>query len=84
MNKKQSIQIIKSGRFFSCEFTKKDGSVRRMHGRSGVTKGLKENAKPRAYDPQELGYLCVWDMSKKNYRLINLQTLTKVNNLIVK
>jgi len=84
MNKKQSIQIIKSGKFFSCEFIKKDGSVRHLRGRSGVTKGLKPNAGPRPYDASKLGYLCVWDLDAKNYRLINLQTLTKVNQIKVK
>lgn len=84
MNKKQAIQIIKSGLFFSAEFIKKDGSVRKINARSGVKKHLRPDAKPRTYNPGELGYANVWDRQIKDYRLINLQTLTKVNNKLIK
>jgi hypothetical protein len=84
MNKKQAIAIIKSGRFFSCEFTKKDGSVRYLLGRSGVKKYLRPNAKPKSYNPQELGYLPVYDLQEKDYRLVNLQTLISVNHKPIK
>jgi hypothetical protein len=84
MNKKQAIEIIKSGLFFSAEFIKKDGSVRTINARSGVKKHLKPNAKEPSYDPNELGYKKVWDRQIKDYRLINLQTLTKVNNKTIK
>lgn len=84
MNKKQAIAIIKSNKFFSAEFIKSDGTIRYIRARAGVKKGLKTNAKPRSYDPSELGYATVWDLQEKNYRLINLQTITKVNQQIVK
>jgi hypothetical protein len=84
MNKKQAIEIIKSGLFFSAEFIKKDGSVRKVRARSGVKKYLKPNAKPRTYNPSELGYITIFDLDKEDYRLINLQTLTKVNRKEVK
>lgn len=84
MNKKQAIQIIKSGLFFSAEFIKKDGSVRTIRARSGVKKYLRPNAKPCTYNPGELGYARVWDIEIKDYRLINLQTLTKVNQIKIK
>lgn len=84
MNKKQAIAIMKSGRFFSCSFTKKDGSVRTLLGRSGVKKHLRPNSKGRSYDPSELGYLSVYDLQSKDYRLINLQTIINVNNTKVK
>ena len=84
MNKKQAIAIIKSGKFFSCSFTKKDGSVRYLLGRSGVKKYLRPNAKPRSYNPLELGYLSVYDLQAKDYRLVNLQTITMLNNKKVK
>lgn len=84
MNKKQAIEIIKSGLFFSAEFIKKDGSVRKVRARSGVKKYLKPNAKPRTYNPTELGYITIFDLDKEDYRLINLQTLTKVNRKEVK
>jgi hypothetical protein len=84
MNKKQAIEIIKSNKFFSAEFLKKDGTIRYITARAGVKKGLKPDARPKSYDPSELGYATVWDLKEKNYRLINLQTLTKVNQQKVK
>ena len=84
MNKKQAIEIIKSGLFFSAEFIKKDGSVRKVRARSGVKKYLRPNAKPRTYNPTELGYITIFDLDKEDYRLINLQTLTKVNRKEIK
>lgn len=84
MNKKQAIEIIKSGLFFSAEYIKKDGSVRTIRARSGVKKYLRPNAQPRTYNPGELGYATVYDLQEKDYRLINLQTLTKVNNKTIK
>jgi len=77
---KDAIEIIKSKRFFSAVFTKKDGSTRYIYGRYGVKKHLKPNAKPQAYNPSERGYLTIWDMQKKEYRLINTQTLTVINH----
>jgi hypothetical protein len=79
MTKKDAIAIIKSSKFFSAEFVKKDGSVRYIHGRSGVKKYLKPDAKPQAYKPSDMGYLTIWDMHKKAYRLVNSQTLIKIN-----
>jgi hypothetical protein len=83
MTKKDAIAIIRSSKFFSAEFVKKDGSVRYIHGRSGVKKYLKPDAKPQAYNPSELGYISVYDMHKKSYRLINAQTIIKVNGMEV-
>ena len=83
LNKKSAIQIIKSRKFFSAEFIKKDGSVRYIYGRSGVKKYLNPNPKPQPYSPSELGYISVYDMHKKSYRLINAQTLIKVNGMEV-
>ena len=84
MNTKEAISIIKSGRIFSAEFVKKDGSVRLMVGRTGVKKYLKPNAKPQAYDPRERGYIPVYDLLKKDYRLLNVQTIITLNKQEVK
>jgi hypothetical protein len=77
---KDAIEIIKSKRFFSAEFIKKDGTTRYIFGRYGVKKHLKVDAKPQAYKPAERGYLTVWDMQKKQYRLINTQTIITINH----
>ena len=84
MNKKFAIQLMKSGLFFSAEFTKKDGTIRTINGRTGVKKHLNPESKGSAYDARELGYLPVYDVQQKGYRLINLQTITKVNKIKIK
>lgn len=84
INISTAINIIKSNKFFSAKFIKKDGSVRFIYGRAGVKKHLKPNAKPQAYKPSELGYITVWDLAAKEYRLINSQTITIINGYEVK
>ncbi len=83
MNTKQAIAIIKTKRFFSAEFIKKDGSTRYITGQFGVMKHLKPNAKPQAYKPAERGYLTIWDLKKREYRLLNTQTITKLNGISI-
>jgi hypothetical protein len=80
---KQALEIIKSKKIFSAEFVKKDGSIRKIVGRTGVKKHLKPNAKPQAYNPKERGYITIFDFQKKDYRLVNLQTLIRVNHYVV-
>jgi hypothetical protein len=46
-----------------------------LTGRLKVTKGLKENAKPRPYDPSKYNLVCVYDMKAEGYRMINFNTL---------
>lgn len=62
---------------FKVTFTKKDGSVRDMVCRRGVTAHLKGGV--LKYDPKALGYVVVFDMAKEDYRMINLNTLISVN-----
>ena len=75
---KQTLQQIKKANntIFSVEFIKKDGSVRTMTARLNVKKGIKGTG--MSYDPIEKGLLPVWDMQKNAYRMINLQTVTKL------
>ena len=86
-------QLIKENKnaIFSATFTKKDGTNRLITARLGVRKGLKENAKPRPYDPSKYNLLCVYDMALAKqqqakqqqapspYRMINLNTLLTLN-----
>ena len=60
--------------FFSVTFTKKNGELRKLNGRRGVTKyvtgeGLK-------YAPSGYGLLTVYDIQAKGYRMINANTIT--------
>ena len=82
MNIEEAIKTIKSGRFFSAEFTKKDGSQRRIVGRVGVKKYL--TGRGMAWNPSDKGYIPVYDLEKSEYRMLNTKTLTKVNNNDIK
>jgi len=64
-----------NGNIFSSTFIKKDGTHRLMTARLKVTKGLKENAKPRPYEPSKYNLICVYDMNKQSYRMLNFNTL---------
>ena len=64
-----------NGQIFSSTFIKKNGEHRLMTARLKVSKGLKEDAKPRPYEPSKYNLVCVYDMTKKSYRMINLKTL---------
>ena len=84
INKEQAKQLIHitNGKIFSSTFVKKDGTHRLLTGRLKVTKGLKENAKRRPYDPSKYSLVCVYDVAlaknkliKNPYRMINLNTL---------
>lgn len=65
------------GRFMTAEFINKEGEVRVMSCRTGVTKGLvkESNRKREAVDVSGLGLMRVWDVPKGAYRTVNLQTL---------
>jgi hypothetical protein len=84
INKEQAKQLIHitNGKIFSSTFVKKNGEHRLLTGRIKVTKGLKKNAKPRPYNPEEYNLVCVYDVAlaknkliKNPYRMINLNTL---------
>ena len=77
INKDKAKELINNsnGRIFSSLFIKKDGSHRLMNARLKVTKHLKKDAKPRPYKPSKYNLLTVFDMQKKSYRMINIETL---------
>ncbi|MCD4667511.1 MAG: SH3 beta-barrel fold-containing protein [Sulfurimonas sp.] len=68
-------EVIKStkGKIFSCEFIKKDGSLRKMVARLGVSKNLKGG---RNGASENNSLITVFDMMSRAYRMINLETLT--------
>ena len=68
-----ALRKIVGGKFFSVVFVKKDGTVRKMLCRLGVTKYLKGGT--QRYDPAALNMITVYDMIKRQYRTINLNTL---------
>ena len=65
-----------NGKIFSAVFTKKDGEKRTMVCRQGVAKYV--TGKGLKFKPEERSLIGVFDMHKKAYRFINLETLEKV------
>ena len=77
INRTKAKELIKEskGKIFNASFIKKDNTVRTLTGRLQVTKHLKENAKPRPYNPSKYNLVCVYDMKAEGYRMINFNTL---------
>ena len=73
MDKREQLKKELKGKFFTVEFTKKDGSLRKMNARLGVTKHLKGGTK--GYDDATHNFLTVFDLGKKAYRTVNLSTV---------
>jgi len=69
-----SIVENSNGKIFRASFVKKDGSVRHLIGRLGVTKGLKGGKKTVSEDQ----YLTVYDLQKQGYRSVNKDSIIEV------
>jgi hypothetical protein len=71
------VKLIKTkGKIFTAFFFKKDNSLRKMNCRLGVKKYLKGGE--LKYKPLDKMLLGVFEMSSKSYKMINLNTLTKI------
>jgi len=70
------IKKLVGNKIFSAIFTKKDGTERKMICRLGVKKHLKGGKK--SYDAEDLNHLTVFDLGKKGYRTINMNTLKQI------
>ena len=87
INRNKAKELIKEskGNIFSSTFIKKDGTHRLLTARLGVKKGLKENARPRPYDPDKYNLVVVYDMTlakqqvERPYRMLNINTLLTLN-----
>ena len=65
-----------NGKIFSAVFTKKDGEKRNMVCRRGVAKYVKGVG--LKFKPEEKNLIGVFDMHKKAYRFINMETLEQI------
>ncbi len=72
----QTLKELVGSKIFAVVFQKKDGTLREMVCRLGVTKHLKGGEKK--YDTDALNYLTVYDMQAEGYRTINVNTLKKI------
>lgn len=69
-----AIAEASKGKFFTVRFVKKDGTVRTMHCRLGVTKHSKGGE--NHLSPAQ--FLTVWDLNAKGYRAVNKDTILSV------
>jgi hypothetical protein len=69
---------LRSGKIFSVQFVKRDGSVRAMLARTGVKKHLKGGE--LKYNPAECNKLVVWSFDSKGYRTINTDAILKLKH----
>jgi hypothetical protein len=78
ITKAEAKQLIKDtkGKFFTVTFIKKDGTTRVMNARLGVKAYLKGGELP--YDPEEKGLIPVYDVKTGDYRMVNVNTITKL------
>jgi hypothetical protein len=78
ISKAEAKQMIRDtkGKFFTVTFIKKDGTTRVMNARLGVKAYLKGGELP--YDPEEKGLIPVYDVKTKDYRMVNINTITKL------
>ena len=70
----ETCKQLVGNKFFTVVFRKKDGTLRKMNCRLGVTKHLKGGTK--GYDKSNL--VTVYDIVKKGYRTVNLDTLEEI------
>ena len=74
--KKEKIKKLVGSKFFTVEFKKKNGELRKMNCRLKVTKHLKGGSK--SFSDDDYNYLTVYDLHKKGYRTVNINTLTSL------
>ena len=67
------VKLVSDGRFFGVEFQKRDGTVRQMQARLGVTKHLRGGEK--AYSDAAKGILTVFSADARGYRSIRLDSI---------
>ena len=63
-------------KIFTVTFIKKDGTVRVMNARRGVSKGVKGVG--MSFDPTEKDLITVYDMTKGAFRMVNAKTITEL------
>jgi len=75
INRTKAKELIKDskGLIFAATFTKKDGSSRLMNARTG--KKYTPTGKAAPYKPSDYNLIPLYDMKKKAFRMLNLNTL---------
>jgi len=78
IGKIEAATLIKgtNGKIFSATFTKKDGEERLLTGK--LKNEVKAKGKKPAPDVSALGMIRVYDMVGNQWRMLNLQTISKI------
>ena len=76
INRAKAKELIKEskGKIFSTTFIKKDNTVRTLISRTGKQYKSK-TGKAAPYKPEEFNMMPLYDMRKKAFRMLNLNTL---------
>jgi hypothetical protein len=70
---------ITSGKFVTVTFVTNNGSIRRINGRTGVTKHLKGGKISGLESPSKVKYITIWDLLAKGYRNIRRDSILRIN-----
>ena len=75
INKTTAKELIKDskGKIFSTSFIKKDNTIRTLTSRTGKQYTPTGNKAP--YKPKDYNLIALYDMRKKAFRMLNLNTL---------
>ena len=75
INRNKAKELIKQskGKIFSTTFVKKDNTIRTLTSRTG--KQYTPTGKKAPYKPSDYNLLPLYDMKKKAFRMLNLNTL---------
>lgn len=73
---KKMLSSYRKGHFFTVTFTKKDGSNRVMNCRRGVHKGVVGVG--LKYNPEQHNLLTVWDAGSREFRMVNMETVSSI------
>jgi hypothetical protein len=76
MSKVRELLEKSNGKIFTVEFVKKDGSLRRMNCRLGVTKHLAGGE--LRYKAEDYNLMPVFDVQAKGYKMICLDTVKSI------
>ena len=78
ITQEQVLEIFKAtkGTMFTATFTKKNGDLRSMNCRTGVTKYL--TGVGSKYNPSDYNLFRVWDLKSEGYRMIDLLTVKEI------
>ncbi len=82
INKSKATDLIKGskGKVLSVTFTKKNGEERMLNGRIGVYKSPHAplSGEGLKFNPTDYGLVNIFDMQKKAYRMVNINTLSQL------